>query len=99
MKTYRFYIDSKSTIWLRNHYEVYADNKKEALKYIKEEFNDPTFEDQDGVSTKNKLKGINFYENEILYDTAESLEPEENDGCHTKELYETGKLKCLKTNL
>ena len=49
MSKYTFYIDREYTQWDRWTYEIEADSEEEAIDYMKEEFEDPTFEDSNGA--------------------------------------------------
>lgn len=77
---YRFFTDTKHTIWMRERFEVQADSKEEAITLIKNQF---------------KEEGNSFYiegERDTLYDTEEFIYPEYNDYQPTLEIYdnETG---------
>lgn len=73
MANYRFYIDTKSSIWTRSYRQVEASSEEEAKRLAKEIFKG---DDGDGE-----------YEVETLYDTQESISVEENMGFATEELY------------
>ena len=73
MKNYRFYIDTKSTIWTRSYRQVEAESEEEAKKIAKGIFKDDNGECE--------------YEIETLYDTQESISVVENMGFATEELY------------
>lgn len=66
---YYFYIDRKVTMWERDKYSVQATSEKEALKLIKKEFEDPTYQEIGELE-----KGVNFIETESLHDTINELD-------------------------
>jgi hypothetical protein len=75
MKTFDFYRDEKNTIWLRLKFSIEAESYVQALEKIKQIEKDPR----------------QSYENEIgheyLYETLEGMDPEDNDGQSTCEIY------------
>ena len=73
---YKFFTDTKCTIWMRDYFEVQADSKEEAITLIKNQF---------------KEEGNSFYiegERDTLYDTEEFIYPEYNDYQPTLEIYD-----------
>ena len=74
METYRFYIDRKVTSWVREWHEVEAESLEEAKKEMVHAFHD-------NMCVKT------FYEQESLDGTEDYLEPGENGGNATAELY------------
>jgi DNA-binding MltR family transcriptional regulator len=72
METFSFYEDVKHSIWLRNHFEIDAETQEEADKKAIELFK------------ANHVPDENW---EYLYDTIEELQPLDNDGQITRELF------------
>ena len=72
-KTYRFYIDRKITDWIREWHEVEADSLEDAKKEMIE-----SFKDNMCAETFDYQEGLNV---------EEYIEPGENDGNATAELY------------
>jgi hypothetical protein len=85
-ENYRFYIDRKVTIWVREWHEVEAESEEEAKKEMTEAFHDSMCADT-------------FDEQEYLYDTEEYMEPGENGGQSTAELFYSDKDELLTTNI
>ena len=69
-----FYIDEKITIWNRLKFSVEAETLEEAKDTAK-------------FMTINDREDIDFDDTLFLYDTMEVIEPEENNGNSTLELY------------
>ena len=69
-----FYIDEKITIWNRLKFSVEAETLEEAKDMAK-------------FMTINDREDIDFDDTLFLYDTMELIEPEENNGNSTLELY------------
>jgi len=69
-----FYIDEKITIWNRLKFSVEAETLEEAKDMAK-------------FMTINDREDIDFDDTILLYDTMEVIEPEENNGNSTLELY------------
>jgi len=69
-----FYIDEKVTIWNRFKFSVEAETLDEAKEKAK-------------FMTMNEREDIDFDDSLFLYDTMETIEPEENDGNSTLELF------------
>ena len=74
MDTYRFFIDRKVTSWVREWHEIEAESLEAAKKEMVEAFHDNMC-----VET--------FDEQEYLEGTEDYLEPGENGGNPTAELY------------
>ncbi len=87
MQTYRFFIDRKVTSWVREWHEVDAESLEAAKKEMIEAFHDNMC-----VET--------FDEQETLDGTEDYLEPGDNGGNCTAELYcdEDGNDELLTTN-
>lgn len=87
MNRHTFFVDRKVTVWIRETHEVKSDSYEEAEKEMIECFKDNlTFDDS-------------FIEQEVLYDTIEDLEPGDNDGFATIEMYSEDKPNVLIDNL
>ena len=69
-----FYVDRKVTIWVREHHYIKADSYEEAKREMIESFHD-------------NLCSETFAEQEFLYDTEELVEPGDNGGQPTIELF------------
>jgi len=72
MKTFEFFIDQKITTWMRTDFEVKANDLNEAVKIAKQ-----MYEDGD-------LEQISWEE---IMDTQEILNPKDNGGESTAEIY------------
>jgi hypothetical protein len=72
MKTFEFFLDQKVTTWMRTDFEVKANDLNEAVKIAKQ-----MYEDGD-------LEQISWEE---IMDTKEVLQPKDNGGETTAELY------------
>lgn len=88
MNNYRFFIDRKVTVWVREWHECESKTLEEAKKKMIDGFHDNECEET-------------FYEQETLYDTIDSMEPGDNGGEPTAELYcdEEDGLNVLTTNI
>ncbi len=88
MGTYRFFIDRKVTSWVREWHEVEAESEDAAKKEMIEAFHDNMCVDT-------------FDEQESLDGTEDYLEPGENGGNPTAELYydEDDTINPLTTNI
>jgi hypothetical protein len=91
MNEFEFYIDRKTTIWVREHHIVEANTLDEAKGEMIKQFHDNMCVDTFDVQ-------------ETLYDTEECMEPGDNNGYPTSELYFDGELltdnlENLKTNI
>jgi hypothetical protein len=71
---FEFYIEEKLTIWNRLKFCVEAETLEEA-------------KDQAVYMTTKKREEIEFWDSLMLYDTLTELEPEDNEGNSTLELY------------
>lgn len=85
MKTFDFYKDEKNTVWLRLKFSIEAESYEQALEKIKEIESDPrqSYDDDDW---------------EYLYETLEGIDPEDNGGEPTFEIYSEDKDKLVYTN-
>ena len=72
------FIDCKVSIWKRIHLSENANSEK-VIQALEEDRLDDVFDDE-------------FVEQEILYETAEEMTPEENRGRSTIEAYNAGEL-------
>jgi D-mannonate dehydratase len=72
MKTFEFFLDQKVTTWMRTDFEVKAKDLNEAVKIAKQ-----MYEDGD-------LEQIRWEE---IMDTKEVLQPSDNGGESTAEIY------------
>jgi hypothetical protein len=72
MKTFEFFLDQKVTTWMRTDFEVKANDLNEAVKIAKQ-----MYEDGD-------LEQIRWEE---IMDTKEVLQPSDNGGESTAEIY------------
>ena len=80
MEAFRFYQDRKVTCWERIHFEVTAENYKEAVALVK------SWQGEDVLCFENDEKII-ITDGETLYDTSENLSIEENGGQPTIEVF------------
>lgn len=76
MKKYKFYLDRKITSWIRETHEIEADSEVEAIEQMKQGFEDDYCESID-----------TFIEQEKMYECDEYMEPEDNAGEATAELF------------
>jgi len=72
MKTFEFFLDQKVTTWMRTEFEVEAENLNDAVKIAKEMYD------------RGDLEDIDWQE---IMDTKEVLQPKDNGGESTAELY------------
>jgi hypothetical protein len=77
MKTFEFFLDQKVTTWMRTDFEVKANDLNEAVKIAKQ-----MYEDGD-------LEQISWEE---IMDTKEVLQPKDNGGESTAEIYNMNQL-------
>ena len=77
MKTFDFFLDQKVTTWMRTDFEVKANDLNEAVKIAKQ-----MYEDGD-------LEQISWEE---IMDTKEVLQPKDNGGESTAEIYNMNQL-------
>lgn len=75
MKTFNFYVDQKHTVWVRNTIEVKAETMEDAGRILVEQVK---------TDLEHVLDSVGDYE--VLSDTLEPMEPEENGGCSTVEV-------------
>lgn len=83
-KEFDFYIDRKVTIWIREQHTIEAENEEAAKKEMIESFH-------------NNMCYESFDEQEWLYDTETFMEPGDNDGQPTAEVFYNDEL--LTTNV
>ena len=76
---FTFYQDAKCTIWQRSHFTVTADCYDDAVEKLK------ALKGEDLAG--DEYDSIEFLISEILFDTAEPLSPEENQGYATLETF------------
>ena len=77
MKTFEFFLDQKVTTWMRTEFEVKANDLNEAAKIAKQMYDDGELED------------IGWEE---IMDTKEVLQPSDNGGQSTAEIYNMNQL-------
>ena len=77
MKTFEFFLDQKVTTWMRTDFEVKANDLNEAVKIAKQMYEDG---DLDEISW------------EEIMDTKEVLQPSDNGGQSTAEIYNMNQL-------
>lgn len=81
-----FYVDRKVTIWIREHHHIKANSYEAAKKEMIESFHD-------------NLCSETFSEQEHLYDTEQLIEPGDNGGHPTIELFSEEEADVLATNI
>jgi len=77
MKTFEFFLDQKITTWMRTDFEVKANDLNEAVKIAKQMYDD------------GDLEQISWEE---IMDTQEILNPKDNGGESTAEIYNMNEL-------
>jgi hypothetical protein len=77
MKTFEFFLDQKITTWMRTEFEVKANDLNEAVKIAKEMYD------------RGDLEDIDWQE---IMDTKEVLQPKDNGGESTAEIYNMNQL-------
>ena len=77
MKTFEFFLDQKVTTWMRTEFEVKANDLNEAVKIAKEMYD------------AGDLEGVSWEE---IMDTKEVLQPSDNGGESTAEIYNMNQL-------
>ena len=77
MKTFEFFLDQKVTTWMRTDFEVKANDLNEAVKIAKEMYE------------RGDLDEISWEE---IMDTKEVLQPSDNGGQSTAEIYNMNQL-------
>ena len=85
-QTFNFYLDRKVTIWVREQHSIEAESEEEAKKEMIEAF-------------KDNFCSESFNEQEWLYDTETMLEPGDNGGESTAELFFEDTDELLTTNI
>lgn len=76
MKTFEFFLDQKVTTWMRTEFEVKANDLNEAVKIAKE------------IYDRGDLEEIGW---EQIIGTEEVLQPSDNGGETTAEIYQMSK--------
>jgi D-mannonate dehydratase len=77
MKTFEFFLDQKVTTWMRTEFEVKANDLNEAVKIAKQMYD------------AGDLEGVSWEE---IMDTKEVLQPSDNGGESTVEIYNMNQL-------
>ena len=77
MKTFEFFLDQKVTTWMRTEFEVKANDLNEAAKIAKQMYDD------------GDLENVSWEE---IMDTKEVLQPSDNGGESTAEIYNLNQL-------
>ena len=77
MKTFEFFLDQKVTTWMRTEFEVKANDLNEAVKIAKQMYDD------------GDLENVSWEE---IMDTKEVLQPSDNGGQSTAEIYNMNQL-------
>ena len=77
MKTFEFFLDQKVTTWMRTDFEVKANDLNEAVKIAKQMYDD------------GDLENVSWEE---IMDTKEVLQPSDNGGESTAEIYNMNQL-------
>jgi hypothetical protein len=77
MKTFEFFLDQKVTTWMRTDFEVKANNLNDAVKIAKQMYD------------AGDLEQISWEE---IMDTKEVLQPSDNGGESTAEIYNMNQL-------
>ena len=77
MKTFEFFLDQKVTTWMRTDFEVKANDLNEAVKIAKQMYD------------AGDLEGVSWEE---IMDTKEVLQPSDNGGESTAEIYNMNQL-------
>ena len=80
MQNFRFYQDRKVTCWERTRFEVKAESYEEAVAIIK------SWQGEDVLFFEDDEKVV-ITDGETLYETAESLPIEDNQGQPTREVF------------
>jgi hypothetical protein len=83
---YDFYLDRKVTIWVREQHSIEAESEEAAKKEMIERF-------------KDNLCSESFDSQEWLYDTETFMEPGDNGGESTAELFFEDTNELLTTNI
>ena len=77
MKKFEFFLDQKVTTWMRTEFEVKANDLNEAVKIAKQMYDD------------GDLENVSWEE---IMDTKEVLQPSDNGGESTAEIYNMNQL-------
>ena len=77
MKTFEFFLDQKVTTWMRTEFEVKANDLNEAVKIAKQMYDE------------GDLENVSWEE---IMDTKEVLQPSDNGGESTAEIYNMNQL-------
>ena len=77
MKTFEFFLDQKVTTWMRTEFEVKANDLNEAVKIAKQMYDE------------GDLENVSWEE---IMDTKEVLQPSDNGGQSTAEIYNMNQL-------
>ena len=81
MACYKFYQDTKHTIWQRTRFTVEAPTEEEAIRKAAALIEDGMFD------AEPEDDRIRIGESELLFDTLSALSTEENDGETTVEIH------------
>jgi hypothetical protein len=81
-----FYIDKKITMWVREHHTIECETLDEAKTKMIESFKNDDFDDT-------------YEDSETLYGTETDMEPGDNDGQSTAELFYSDTDELLTTNI
>jgi len=81
-KTFDFYVDEKISMWRRHYFQIDAPTKDKAIQEAMSIF-------AIAMNDNNVYpEGVEYYEDEDFYDSIEFINPENNNGSATFELYE-----------
>lgn len=86
MPSFKFYLDRKCTVWIREVHEFESTTEEEAKAKILKLYKDDELFNQD-----------TFLEEEVLFDTIDYLTPEDNENFPTEELSDED-LKIIASN-
>jgi hypothetical protein len=86
MSEFDFYIDKKITMWVREYHSIDADTLAEAKDKMIKAFNENSFDDT-------------YDTTESLYGTETDMEPGDNNGESTAELFCSDTEELLTTNI
>jgi len=95
-QNFTFHCEQKHTIWYDTTFTIQAENKEEAIKFLKEhsKFNADELECQ-------FPEKVNIVDGQYIYDSVETMEPSDNGGQSTIEYKEddwTDKTICDNVN-
>jgi hypothetical protein len=85
-QNFEFFVDRKVTVWIRTKHTIEAENYEVAKAHMIESFHDDLCDET-------------FYEQEMLFDTEATLDPDKNGGEATLELYSDNEAFPITTNL